>query len=198
MHNGRMEEGNFQEERYAVWDRYFPERPWGTDAYGKFMFKYAPKGSDLAWEADHIFPKKHLETIGVEPKQIDHPDNLWPMHHSINEGKREGYPFFTVKRFSCYNALHVRPPLVEQTLVVPVPIQAHLLNLYADEITAFLLALRRGIPTPEEKAGDKLAALHAIRTSCLCVQAYVDMLQQRLSPNLAGLLQLVNQHAGMR
>lgn len=177
-----------QKKRDAVWDRYFPERPWGTDAYGKFMFKYAPKGSDLAWEADHIFPKKHLETIGVGAKEIDHPDNLWPMHHSINEGKREGYPFFTVKRFSCYNALHGRQPMVEQTFIVPVPIQARLLKLYAGEIATFLTALQLGIPTPEKKAIDKLAAWNAICASCLCVQGYVDIVQQRLSPNLAGLL----------
>lgn len=197
MHNGRMEEGNFQEERYAVWDRYFPERPWGTDAYGHLMYKYAPKGSGLAWEADHIFPKKHLKTIGVGPKEIDHPDNLWPMHHSVNSAKREDYPFFTAMRFSCHNLLFVRPPLIEQNYIVPVPVQAHLLALYAKEIDAFLLALLLGIPIPEKNAGDKLAALHAICASCLCVQAYVDMLQQRLSPNLAGLLQAVSGHARM-
>lgn len=198
MHNGRMEEGNFQEERYAVWDRYFPERPWGTDAYGNFMYKYAPKGSGLAWEADHIFPKKHLETIGVGPKEIDHPDNLWPMHHSVNSAKRERYPFFTKQSPPWYNAPHGRSPMVEQTLVVPLPIQARLLNLYAGEIAIFLTALQPGIPIPEEKAGDKLAALHAICASCLCVQGYVDMLKQRLSPNLAGLLQAVSRYARMR
>lgn len=185
-----------QEKRYAVWDRYFPERAWGTDAYGHLMYKYAPKGSSLAWEADHIFPKKHLKTIGVGPKEIDHPDNLWPMHHSVNSAKRESYPFFTAG-FSWYNALFGRLPLVEQPLVVPVPVQARLLNLYAGEIATFMTALRHGIPIPEENPGDKLAAWNAIRTSLLCVQAYVDMLKQRLSPNLAGLLQAVSGHARM-
>lgn len=180
-----------------MWDRFFPGRAWGTDAYGHLMYKYAPKGSGLAWEADHIFPKKHLETIGVGPKEIDHPDNLWPLHHSINEAKREGYPFFTTKRFSWYNAPHGSSPLVEQTLVVPVPVQARLLNLYAGEIAIFLTALQRGIPIPEENAGDKLAALNAICLSRLCVQAYVDMLKRCLSPNLAGLLQAVSGHARM-
>ncbi len=184
-----------QEKRYAVWDRYLPERPWGMDAYGHWMYKYAPEGTPLAWEVDHIFPKKHLETIGVESKEIDHPDNLWPMHHSVNSAKRESYPLFTATRFSCYNALLGRPPMVEQTFIVPVPIQARLLKLYAGKIATFLTALQPGIPTPEKNAGDKLAAWNAICTSCLCVQAYVDMLQQRLSPNLAGLLLAAQKHA---
>ena len=197
MHNGRTEEENFHAERYAVWNRHHPGRDMAFDAYGYLISRTAQKGTPLAWEADHIFPKKHLETIGVEPKGIDHPDNLWPMHHSVNSAKRERYPFFTAE-FPWYNALFGKlPPPVEQTLVVPVPIQARLLNLYAGEIAIFLTSLQLGIPTPEKNPGDKLAAWKAICTSWLCVQGYVDMLRQSLSPNLAGLLQAVSGHARM-
>lgn len=189
-----MEDEVYEADMDAVWQCHHPGQDLAFDAYGYLIARTAPEGTPLAWEVDHIFPKKHLKTIGVGPKKIDHPDNLRLIHHSVNSAKRDNYPFFATKRLFWYNALHRRPPFVEQPHVVPVRIQARLLNLYADEIERFLLKHPDNRPLEQEDAGDTMAALNAIWTSRLCIRGY-SMLMQRLSPNLAGLLQAFSEHA---
>lgn len=58
------------------------------------MYRYSRKNTNMAWEVDHIFPKKILEELGVPEELINHIDNLRPLQHSNNEAKGDLFPSY--------------------------------------------------------------------------------------------------------